>query len=210
VFCGTTTLFGQIEGGLKAGLNFTNFAYSDDLDFGSISGQEIGGQFESLTESEFRTGFHVGAYALLDVGALSLQPEILFSQKGVKAYSAAGEELVLNYLSIPVLLGFQPFDIIHFQIGPEFSFLMSNKLKQEGADDREIDNWYSSTDLGAALGISIDWPGPGLLSVRYVHGLSGVQENDVVAGAQTFNNRNRTVQASLAFPLFSSEKSGME
>jgi len=201
----TTTLFGQIEVGLKAGLNLTNFTYTDDLDFGSLTGQEIGSGFESLSEAEFRTGFHAGAYALLDVGALSLQPELLFSQKGVTNYSAAGDEIVLNYLSIPIMLGFQPFDFIHFQIGPEFSFLMSNKFKIDGQDDREIEDWYASTDIGAALGVSFDWPGPGLISLRYVHGLSGVLENDVVTGTQTFNNRNRTIQASLAFPLFSTE-----
>lgn len=203
-------LFGQIEGGLKAGVNFTNFSYTDDLDFGTLTGMDIGSEFESLRDAEFRTGFHFGAYALLDVGALSLQPEILYSQKGVTNYSAAGDEIILNYLSIPVLVGFQPFDFLHLQLGPEFSFLLSNNFKIEGQDDRSIDDWYSTSDIGAAIGVSFDWPGPGLFSVRYVHGLGGVLENDQVAGTQTFNNRNRVVQASIAFPLFSSEKTSTE
>lgn len=206
----STNLFAQVEAGLKAGVNFTNFSYTDDLDFSTITGEDVGNEFTSLSEAEFRTGFHFGAYALLDIGAISLQPELLYSQKGVTNYSPAGEELVLNYFSIPVLIGFQPFDFVHLQVGPEFSFLMSNKLKLDGQDDREIENWYATSDIGAALGVSFDWPGPGLLSVRYVHGLGGVLENDVVSGTQSFNNRNRTIQASIAFPLFTTEKSSAE
>jgi len=195
----------QIEFGGKAGVNFTNFSYSSDINFGEITGEDVTGGFAELREAKWRTGFHAGVYALLDIGALSLQPEILWSQKGVKEYSG-NDEIVLNYLSIPVMVGFQPFDFLHLQVGPEFSFLMSNNYKFEGQDDREIDDWYATSDLGLAIGTSIDWPGPGLLSIRYVHGLSGVQEDDVTIGTDSFNNRNRTIQASLAFPIFTTEE----
>jgi len=193
--------FAQIEVGLKAGVNFTNLPYSADLDYGSVTPEDVEGGIGALKDASWRPGFHFGAYALMDVGALSLQPELLFSQKGMSEFNVDGDDFVLNYFSIPVMVGFQPFDMLHLQLGPEFSFLMSGKIKQEN-DDFEPNDYFAKSDLGAALGASIDWPGPGLLTLRYVHGLSGVLESDQQYGTEDYNLRNRAMQVSLAFPLF--------
>jgi len=58
----------QITGGLKAGLNITNFS---------------GGRFDNL-DKQALVGFHAGGFMNFRLGAISLQPEALVSTAGAK------------------------------------------------------------------------------------------------------------------------------
>src|SRR5688572_16279393 len=81
----SVSTFAQLSGGLKAGLNLATQKWEAD----------------GFSESESGTSFHVGGYlnyAISDV--ISLQPELLYNSLKI---SAGGEDLTLNYLSIPVM-----------------------------------------------------------------------------------------------------------
>ncbi|MBL6446593.1 PorT family protein [Fulvivirga sp. 29W222] len=94
------------RGGIKGGLNLSNF-HIDDVE-----------------DENVRTGFHIAIYTLLMVAlGFAIQPELNYSTKGVKAeYNVLGfqgeNKLNLGYPDISVLATFKLGDDMDIHIGP--------------------------------------------------------------------------------------------
>ena len=102
---------------------------------------------------------------------LFIQPEILYSTKGIKfpETSYNGSDLSLNYLSVPVLLGFQLNKKLAFLIGPETSFLINAKTSYD--DDKQNNTiTYNRFDLAIDLGIEFNINTQLAFEVRYSYG----------------------------------------
>ncbi len=103
--------------GLKAGANFSN-VYS-----------ESGEGFKADT----KIGLAAGGYISLPiVKYINIQPELLFSQKGFKGTGrllGSTYELrrTTSYLDIPIFLAFTPIKSITFLVGPQYSYLLSQR-----------------------------------------------------------------------------------
>jgi hypothetical protein len=123
--------------GLRAGLNFANF---NDLD-----GEK----------PDSRTGLMVGGYLNFKVpmSPISIQPEVLYSQKGAEE---AGTTIELDYLEIPVLakFSFAPGPATpHVYFGPYVGFVLKSEVSSGGAS-ADIDN--TQTDFGGIVGAGLD------------------------------------------------------
>jgi hypothetical protein len=136
---GFTTANAQspVNFGLRAGLNFANF---NDID---------GDRPDS------RTGFMVGGYLNFKVpmSPISIQPEALYTQKGVEDGDITVE---LDYLEIPVLakFSFAPGPITpHVYFGPYIGFVLNSEISGGGASI-ELDN--AQTDFGGIVGGGLD------------------------------------------------------
>jgi len=159
--------------GLKGGLNSANVEGDDAGAWGS------------------RRGMVAGIFASLKLPAgLSLQPELLYSQKGAKG-TLRGDSTTVNatlktaYIEIPVLLKYAlsskgPVTPCLFA-GPAFAFSKSSKTELETSVlglplSGDVDNYNEkSTDFGLVFGGSLDFSaGPSLLTldVRYTLGTS--------------------------------------
>lgn len=159
--------------GVKAGVNFANQNF--EADGYSVS-------------PDGKTGFHFGAFAsLMFSDKLGLQPEILYSTKGSKLdLGAAGSyENKLSYLEIPVLLRFQPIEILSLHAGPQFGILSSAE-----ADDEDIKDSLKGSDLSLAVGGQVELPLGFVGGARYVLGLSDIND-DSTSDVET---KNRTFQ----------------
>lgn len=105
--------------GLKAGGNYSNQYDSK------------GGNFTSTS----KLGFAGGAFLALPIGKyIGVQPEILFSQKGFIAKgSVLGSPYDLtrttNYIDVPLMLAIKPVGFITIVLGPQYSYLLSQKDK---------------------------------------------------------------------------------
>ena len=166
-------IYGQakVELGLKAGANFAN----TDID-----------------NAESITAFHGGAYGLIKVANIGVQPEILWSKQG-NDLSGLGE-LDLNYVNIPVLLKLYLPLGLNFQAGPQFGILLSSDAKTP--DGTDFSDTLRDSDLSAALGAGWDAPFGLQFNARYVLGLTDINEGQGDA------IRNRTFQLSVGFRLF--------
>ena len=105
-----------VKFGIKAGVNFAN--QTGDA---SLEGVEF--------DKEGITSYHAGVVAeikLLD--KFAIQPELLYSSVGAN-YKNAGEEFrnELGYISIPVMAKFYLTDSFSLEVGPQASFLLSEK-----------------------------------------------------------------------------------
>lgn len=136
---GVDTLKAQspINFGLRAGLNFANF---NDLEG---------------DKPDSRTGIMVGGYLNFKVpmSPVSIQPEVLYTQKGAEE---GGATIELDYLEIPVLakFSFAPGPATpHVYVGPYVGFVLNSEISG-GGGSVEIDN--AQTDFGGIVGAGLD------------------------------------------------------
>ena len=85
----TTDSMAQFTLGVKAGLNFNQ---------ASVEVAQGGGSFEDVSDS--RTGFHFGAYSVIKLGPIGIQPEVFYSAQGAEiGVDAVSETIKTNKLS---------------------------------------------------------------------------------------------------------------
>ncbi|MDB5025775.1 MAG: PorT family protein [Mucilaginibacter sp.] len=123
-------------------------------------------------------GFHAGITATLPiVYPFSFQPEILFSQKGYKAFTTDGTFTQRNnYIDIPLLANFRLVRGFNFLVGPQINIPVSttNTFDNGFAVSRESyygDNGNKSYVAGV-VGFSIDLNPNVDIHARYVLDLS--------------------------------------
>lgn len=148
--------------GVKAGINFAN--------------QSSSGEAEN-TDIESIVGFNGGVYCnYYFFDFLALQPELMVSGRGVHwsdLYFNARD--ILTYIDLPVLIKYEPVQLINIHAGPQIGYLVS--AKQENLDTgEEIDiiGYYENFDLGAVFGVEGNFPFRLSITFRYVMGLTGV------------------------------------
>ena len=191
--------------GVKGGGNLSNLA----------------GDLRNQDAYNNKFGFHAGVMAnisLLPDGFLSVQPEVLFSQKGFQyddasftnngaTYQYEGDR-TYNYLDVPVLLKVKAGGLF-FEAGPQYSYLLKVKDDSRFAVDGAAATGFTRTqnladvnrhEIGYAAGLGYESPAGLLLGLRYNgsftdFGKDGYQDSDVR------NARNSVFQASVGFLL---------
>jgi Outer membrane protein beta-barrel domain len=108
--------------GLKAGINYTNYTGSD-------------------VNTDAITNFHAGLLTEIKIlKNFSFQPEIMYSSQGAEINNL-GDQLKneLGYISIPVLAKFYLNDELSFELGPQASFLLSERNEVTTNDSNTFD-----------------------------------------------------------------------
>ena len=158
--------------GIKAGVNIANQKY--DADGFSFS-------------PDAKAGFHVGGFVTFMFSeTFGLQPELLFNTVGAKMDD---QSLDMSYLSVPVLIRYQPIELLNIHVGPQFGFLMNAKV-----EDEDVKDGFKGLDVGAAFGAGIDLPAGIGFSARYVLGLSNISEE-----SDEITVKNNVFQISLSY-----------
>lgn len=107
----------HIQFGGKVGLNYSNVYDSQ--------GQEY--------KADGKIGLAGGIFLSIPIGTyFGIQPELLFSQKGYQAYGTIfGSDVnftrTSNYIDVPIFFTVKPDDLVTIMIGPQYSYLMSQK-----------------------------------------------------------------------------------
>ena len=145
--------------GIKGGINYAN-----------QTGTDITVNSTNYT-SEAITNYHFGLVAELPLGnTFAIQPELLYSTVGAN-YQATGVVTdisnKLGYIAIPVLAKINLSKTFSLDLGPQASFLLSNKNDVTINDTKYF-------DFGAAAGLGIKITKGIFIQGRYVVGLSEV------------------------------------
>lgn len=165
-----------------ASLNFaqkTTFGVKGGVNISSVSNL-----YESTTKS--RVGFNAGIFANVSVSEkFKIQPEVLYSQKGL-VYPSGKEEY--GYLSVPVMFQYNLIEKFYLEAGPEFSFLLSAKDKQNeysnssyyySAGVYDVKDEYRTFDFGLGFGIGYDIVKNFGINARYITSLTNLyKESD--------------------------------
>jgi len=165
---------GQVKYGIKAGGNLANVRYIEE---------DI---------SKARLGVNAGIAVEAVVGQqLIVRPEVLYSGKGFGFRATAGNmdgTQRLNYIAIPILLGYYPTKKLSLLAGPEFGFLRKAVAKLQGITTYYT-NLYRHFDVGVDLGTAYNFSKQFSLEARYNHGFKGL-----VNSVYTDNSGNITGQ----------------
>ncbi|REG90983.1 porin family protein [Algoriphagus antarcticus] len=170
VFVFALGLFGtaQAQFGVRAGFssaNFTDFA-SDPI-----------------------AGFHAGAYFRKELGFISIEPGIQYSQKGHERVGAIGTPAVkndrLSYVDVPVLVRLNFLPYLNVFAGPQGSVLVSRKLEfTDGSTDTSTEP-IKGYDIAGVIGVGAKLP----------QGLNAQVSYDI--GFQSLNYYNQNVKNSV-------------
>lgn len=180
IFFVGSSLYSQakLEIGLKAGANFSKLS-TDASDF-------------DLKNS---TGYIVGAFTLIKVANIGIQPEVNYSLQGT-TFKDIGDEFKqdLYYLNIPLMAKFYLPLGLNLQAGPQYGILVSAK-----SDGEDIKNQFKDSDITAVLGAGWDLPFGLKVSARYLIGLNDINDGSVDQGEKL---KNRTWQLALGYSIF--------
>ena len=164
----------MVKFGIKGGLNYANQTGSDI----TITSNNY--------NKEAITSYHAGLVAEIKVtDGFSVQPELLYSTKGA-TYKNALEEFKneLGYLSIPVLAKFHLNNTVSLDLGPQASFLLSER---KNVNFKEAETF----EFGVAGGLGFNITKNFFLQGRYVLGLTEATKEAKV--------KNSVVQISAGF-----------
>ncbi len=200
----------DIRFGLRAGANYTNLA----------------GNIKNENTYNNKVGFLGGVMLnapLLGDGLLSLQPEVLYSQKGfenkpTEYTSVLGKQqregkVSYNYLDVPVLLKFKALGFVA-EAGPQYSYLLSGNNQTKTTTTPTIGNpsvaetqnktdvsGLNRNELGYVAGIGYEASNGLSLSVRYTGAFSDFvkSENNTYFNGDLKNARHSAFQLSLGY-----------
>ena len=167
LFSALTTIQAQsLKLGLKAGLNYANQT-GTNLTVDSKNYQ-----------TEAISSYHAGLVAEINLfEGLALQPELLYSTQGATYKNALGDITnEVGYLSIPIMIKINLSKSISLELGPQASFLLSEK---------DSVNLYKSNtfDFAVAGGLGLKVTKSLFLQARYGLGLTEISKE-----AQTKNS----------------------
>ncbi|MCC9136482.1 porin family protein [Pontibacter silvestris] len=170
--------------GIRGGANIASFEGDDSEDF------------------ESRWGFHAGLTANFPIVPefFSIQPEVLYSQKGA-SYNDDLFKVRVDYLDVPVLARINA-GPIYFEAGPQVSFRINDKVEvsptgSTSIDFDDIDN-LRRTSVGYAAGLGLTSVPMGLsLGVRYNGDFSKLYDD----GDNSADVRNSVFLLTLGFTL---------
>lgn len=152
--------------GVKGGLNITTITNSE--------------------EDKFKPGLTAGAFLNINIplSPFAVQPEVLYSQYGVKSENS-GEEFKLDYIQVPVLLKVQfspPLSLAKPNIyaGPYLGFNTSAKVTIDSQDE-DLDQLVRDTEIGVAAGLGLDVLNA-RFDLRYTIGVTPAYEDNFEDG----------------------------
>ena len=155
--------------GVKAGMNASNITKLDgefvDADT-KLKGGLYAGIFGEYTFSEY----------------LGVQAEIMYSAQGC-SFDVSGVDYLrmnLDYINVPILAKIYVLPQLSVDLGPQFGFLLSAKVKAKGDGDTaktDIKDGMKSFDLSVPLGLSYKFDFGLEINARYALGLTKIWDD---------------------------------
>ncbi|SIT85180.1 porin family protein [Pontibacter indicus] len=195
--------------GIKAGVNMAEWQGQT-----INSAQDLMDMTNGSLNRKMREGFHVGGVVSIPVlPGFEIEPGLLYSQKGMRLtgkipmeqfdFLNAGVTVTnkAEYLDMPILAKIFIGDGFHIFAGPQFSYLLSNKVQvQAGAlgfnalnREWDVNNGFRELDVAATGGIGYRFASGFNVSAGYDYGLTTVDAN------RNFDTFNRVIKASVGF-----------
>lgn len=190
--------------GLKGGINYSKIVFSPALD---------------LPTKKYLQGYCYGAFLSLNLGPIGLQPEILFSRRGMESEilldpsdpaSLARAVARLDYIEIPLLvrLNIIPAGPLKLYIfgGPSYGFLQKAKTQityMGTTEEIDIKDDLKNNSLAAVGGLGLDIKLPMLFKVtadaRYHYSLSNILSEDSSVPTDKARNTGFSILLGIAF-----------
>lgn len=170
--------------GLKGGLNFANLNGS--------SATEVYGN---------RTGYHFGAFTLIKLSKIGIQPEIIYSKQGsTVTVSSTNFDSNFDYFNIPILLKLYTVAGLNIQVGPQFGFVSGAQYPVGPSGNQtlqDITNKLKGSDISIAMGLGVDLPFGLTVDGRYNLGVTSNNNDSSIPAI-----KNQVFQFSVGYKIF--------
>lgn len=170
--------------GIKGGMNLSSISNADSFD---IENSDV--------NSKSKVGFNAGVFANFPVAeSFSIQPELLYNGLGTKltGKDETGNEdaLTLNvdYLSLPVMFQYNLVPQFYLEAGPQFSYLLSSKVKYNGESSDSNTDGMNKFDIGVGLGAGFNITPQFGINARYVAGFTDIVKDNPTDNSLKNNN----------------------
>ncbi len=190
----------KVKLGVKAGLNISSLTLN-----------------ENELDSTNKTGFTAGLMTEIPLAKnFSIQPELLYSQQGMKlSYSDPEVEnshykstIALNYLNIPIMLKYYVVKGFSIQAGPQVGILLKanneyqdNFLGYNNQEKMDLKDYSNGVDASANFGLGYQFKDKFYLDARYNMSYTNVFK-DVTANTNYVINsdmKNRNFQITIGY-----------
>ncbi len=185
---------------------------AQNVKFGLVAGLDMAKPWISNSSNLYALGtynpmltFNVnGHIAYQCSGFLTFAIEPGFIQKGGK-YEGSNTRTNLNYLQLPVMADLYVTKKIYVSVGPEFSYLISAKIKSGNNTADIIDNYDHKFEFSGLIGLSYTLSTKFDLGVRYSRGFTWTirtvftDENGIATGE--WKEYNQYFQVLLRYKL---------
>lgn len=165
---------------LSIAFMFISAVNAQGFRLGAKAGANLGKiQGQSFNDG-FNLGYHLGGFAEIDFApGFGIQPEVLFNQTNTRYEQQtsrifdmkSGDNIKLNYLSIPILLRINTGKLLTFNVGPQFGILINNH--QTTLENGK--NAFKSGDFGMIGGVQLNLK-PLRIYGRYNVGLADIND----------------------------------
>lgn len=170
--------------GIKGGMNLSSVSNADSFD---VENSDI--------SSKSKVGFNAGVFANFPVAeSFSIQPELLYNQLGTKLTGRnemGNDDSItenMDYLSLPVMLQYNLVPQFYLEAGPQFSYLLSNKVKYNGDSSDSNTDGLNKFDIGIGIGAGFNITPQFGINARYVAGFTDIVKDNPTDNSLKNNN----------------------
>jgi hypothetical protein len=148
----------------------TTATYAQEFHIGAKAGANLGKIAGVAYKDNFKLGYQIGGFLEFDfTDKWGLQGEVLFNQSNTEirnSYKQVWDEKfnknkTLDYVSVPVLLKYNPNEFLSLHAGPQFSFL-TNSEDSTWENGKKL---FKDTDFSIVAGLEVK-----ILNSLYVYG----------------------------------------
>jgi Outer membrane protein beta-barrel domain len=176
--------FGQIDFGVKAGLNIANVNYGED-------------------NNTPRIGFNAGFLSQYNISKkYFVEAGLSYSVKGYSdvLIPDGTATISLNYITIPLSFGFRPSDKFSFLLGPEFGFLTTANSSFDNSN-HDITSNFQKFDLGLDIAATYNFNRKSGVEIRYNYGFKDLVKGTFVNSSGTSTGITETIGSNRVFQI---------
>ncbi|WP_158858583.1 porin family protein [Lunatibacter salilacus] len=156
--------------------------------------------FEGFRGEDSKIGYHVGAFARINLPVVFIQPEVLYTNTGGSfSDNTFNYNVEFNRLDVPMMVGLKLGSVLRLQAGPVATYLLNGKMSSNdgGTTSRLIPPKEEFT-FGYQAGIGLDI-GNLVLDFKYEGGMTNAINS--YAAVPTDQRQNQLI-LSMGFRLF--------
>lgn len=148
---------------------------------------------------ESKIGYHVGAFARINLPVIFLQPEVLYTNTGGSFRdNTFNYDVTFNRLDVPLMVGVNLGSLFRIQAGPVATYLLDSKISSSNTQQNTMIPPKEDFTFGYQAGVGVDI-GSLVVDLKYEGGLT----NSVSSYTQLpTDQRQNQLILSLGFRLF--------
>lgn len=183
----------QLQGGIKAGVNYNSGTFSNVLN-------------DVLSGAESKTGYHMGLWLRAKLPAIGfyIRPEIVYTElKNGVSYNNGQLQQKTNFkfqkIDAPILVGKKIFNIGNVFAGPSFQYILSSGFGLDDLSEVSTDD----LSLGVQFGFGIELGRLGI-DARWERSLSKINTfflDNIINDELIFNTRVNQIIFGISYRL---------